>query len=291
MPNTLIAQVGTGIFPYNQFSESHGIHVGLHGEIYRDDRDEISPLDYIRDLYLKKGKLFAAGLNGSFIVFLHDSTRQCTYLVTDHVGSRPVVFYQMKSGAIIFAPEVKPISDLKGEVFRADLMAIADMLTSGNLTGARTFVKDVNRMGPAEVLEVGVEGLKRYRYWEFELNEDPAERAISFYQQGLAERLQKAVDRRLRGINEGNYAIFLSGGKDSRGILGCAVQNGHKVQTVAYGFSREKRSDASTSAQLSRMLDVPHLYVQCDLDQYVPFEESSAYLYNGMRGPSLEWPM
>ena len=60
LPNGLIAQVGTGIFPYNRFSESHGIYVGLHGEIYPDSSGEYSPLDYIRDLYLKKGKLFAS---------------------------------------------------------------------------------------------------------------------------------------------------------------------------------------------------------------------------------------
>ena len=213
------------------------------------------------------------------------------YLFTDHVGSRPVVYYQTESGAIVFAPELKAILRMDGEAFRPDPSAIADIFSIGYVTNRKTLVKDANLMGPGELLEVSVRGIRVSRYWEPELNEDPAERDIRFFQQGLTDVLQKAVDRHLRIGDAEETALSLSGGKDSRAILGFADRGGHTARTRAFGFSRKVGSDASLAARLSRSIGAPHLYVQCAFDRYFPYEEGSAYLHDGMRHVIGEWPL
>ena len=97
-------------------------------------------------------------------------------------------------------------------------------------------------------MEVSVDGVRESRYWDFDLNEEETGQDIGYYQQTLAELLHKAVDRQMGAKHRGECALALSGGVDSRAILGIASRSGYDFRTMAYAFDNVKGSDATAAA-------------------------------------------
>ena len=70
------------------------LKVFLHGEIYNDEALPDRQLECIAQLYSRFGPTFAAHLNGSFLILLHDPARQLLLLATDRTASKPCFYFQ-----------------------------------------------------------------------------------------------------------------------------------------------------------------------------------------------------
>jgi asparagine synthetase B (glutamine-hydrolysing) len=283
-----VAHVGTGIFPFNSFVERDGICVGLTGEIYDHAETSRSPLDHIRESYLRYGSNFARHLHGSFAIFIHDAARRLVLISTDHVSSRPVFWHRIAGGRVAFAPELKAILQLPDQGFRADLHAIADLLSTGSILRCRSLVQGVQLLDGGSVLRITPEGVETERYWDLEYNDDVKEYSSSPFISPLGDVFQRAVDRRVAD-NRGTD-ILLSGGMDSRGILGFLPRTGARVRAISYGFTRYPTADAKVAQEVASQLGVPHIYYRCSAATYHRYRESSGYLMDGMRDELREWP-
>jgi asparagine synthase (glutamine-hydrolysing) len=222
-----LGRIGLGIFnpsPQPYWNESHTTAIFMAGEIYAHDGLETSS-DGLPDeeialrLYERLGLEFAGHLNGAFIVALWDQTRNRVVIGNDRFGLYPL-FYAYRQGRLLFAPEMKGVL-VDPDVPRSlDLTALTQYVRFQHLLGTRTFFEDVQMLAPASVLTFDLQSAecRLHTYWSFT---DIAYRPEVCFDEAVEESsrlLRRAVQRR----TEDRYrpCVFLTGGLDSRNILG-----------------------------------------------------------------------
>lgn len=284
--NAAISHIHTGIL-----KNKMGFNVCIHGEIYNDDLGNQDQTEYVSNLYKQQGKDFAAYLNGSFSILLFDEEQSRIYLATDRIASKPVIYYH-NSEFFVFAPELKSILavlQIAGVKVRANMSAVADVLTNSFITGCKTLVEDVFLLERASVLELKGNSINKYRYWEYRFNEDMKDLGRKYYQENLSILLRQAVDRRIRSDHK--YGLLLTGGFDSRGILGCCLSKDKIIDTFTYGAKKIRSSDPVIAEALSeKVRGLKNIYYPLDIKKYLKSIQDSANILDGMGNAIEEWP-
>ena len=282
------ACVHTGILHENTLFTSHeGIHVLLHGEIYSDNLSGENQLEYIVTCYREKEKLFAKELNGSFAILLFDEKKKLVLFATDRIGSKPIIYLQWKN-RLYFAPELKSLLKIPGLNPHPNLAAIADVITNGYLTGGRTLIENAHFLDYASVLEISTNNsFKINRYWQFTIDEDVEDKGNKYYEDNLAELLHQAVRRRMQSSHK--YGILLSGGVDSRGILGCYLREKKCPTTISYGMYSKKFSDIDLSQSLANEVGGEHIPCIYRRQELLPSFQRYTQILDGMGNAQLEW--
>lgn len=192
-------------------------------------------------------------LNGSFVLAIWDSRTQTVTLANNRYGLRPL-YYAQRAGCLLFASEVKALlADplLSREI---DHHAVADFFAFEFLLGDKTFFARIRALPPASALTFGQRTWAIKRYWDFTFNEEPTpidEQAVVIR---LDELVQSAVSRRVNG--DLATGVFLSGGLDSRTLLGAAVRQSLPVQTFTMG--RETSFDMQFAQQAAEAMGTEH---------------------------------
>jgi asparagine synthetase B (glutamine-hydrolysing) len=254
-----ISRVHLGIVKGKQpYTGRNGrVQVFLHGEIYSDGAG-LDPLEHIYRLYDKHGQDFASFLNGSFAVVILDQDKQIALIANDRIASKPLYYFQ-DNQAIYFAPEIKSLLLIPSLERKINPAAVADFLANGHLITEHTLIEGIRSMDSASVLQCKRGQVTRHRYWSFEINEEERDRGPEYYRQELAGLLRQAVHRCLQ-VN-GRYGLLLSGGYDSRGILGCYLEEGRnqELETVSWGREEDiPDSDCAVAKRLAQKLGARH---------------------------------
>jgi asparagine synthase (glutamine-hydrolysing) len=286
--NLSIGCVHTGNLNEQILFSQKGVHVMIHGEIYNDDimgRDQAA---YIARCYEEQGSLFAHTLNGSFAVAIIDEHKKTVFLATDRVGSKPILFYY-NCDRFIFAPELKPFMSLTGLSLKADTGAIADVLSNGFMTGRKSLVQNIRYLPGASVCKISDSGVHIKQYWTYTFNENNQDFSLNEGKEELSRLLEQAVKRRMRTCH--NYAISLSGGYDSRALVGCCLQAGSPVKTFSYSASEKKFGDSVIAARVSDIAHFEHIHCSYNSKGYLHSIKRSAFLREGMGNVIEEWPV
>lgn len=283
-----VACVHTGILHETTLlSTDSGIHVLLHGEIYNDDLFGMSQLEYIANCYRENGKSFAKKLNGSFAILLVDEKKRLILLATDRIGSKPIVYFKQRN-RIFFAPELKSILKVPRFNPRPSLEAVADIITNGYIIGRRTLVEEAYFLDYASVLEISAKnGFNVHRYWHFSIDEEAEDLGNKYYEKALADLLHQAVKRRMRSSHK--FGILLSGGIDSRGILGFYLQEKKKPTTISYGISSYKYGDIEMSQRLADAVGAEHIQYNYGWQDLLPSFRRYTNILDGMGTAQMEW--
>jgi len=212
----------------------HRALVMVHGRIYRDEGSDIDisdDADYCLAKYLKCGIDFIKGLDGNFLLVIHDLRTNSTYVVNDRFGFRPH-YYALKDGSMFMAPEPKAILSALGESTITD-EAVVEFFARGKFWGGRTWFKDLHILAPATVLMFNEEGLKSWSYWDMKYQADRTTSDEAVIEK-LIETFKKAVSTRLTpGLRIGTS---LSGGMDSRTVIaGMDIDNRRAVTSLTFG--------------------------------------------------------
>ena len=230
----------------------------LHGEIYNDQVTHLSPLEFIFQLYEQWGLDFAARLNGSFHIVIVDEVEDTVVIATDRIAGKPL-FYVNDGRTLYFSPEIKSLLLAPAVPRKLNLAAVSDFLANGFFTREHTWLDGLESLDKATVLKISAGGVVRHQYWEYALEQDGQDRGRTYYQQELAGLLQTAVGRRLR--TSGTYGVLLSGGYDSRAILGCYLNEtgGQPLRTVSWGEREDvPGSDCDIARRLAAGLGADH---------------------------------
>jgi asparagine synthetase B (glutamine-hydrolysing) len=269
-----IARVHLGIIhPHPQpYSAPNGrVHVLMHGQVYADPAVQANPLQLVYELYEKKGMDFAASLNGSFVVVIVDEDEGSVLIANDRLASQPL-FVLNQGSAVYFGPEIKSLLLAPGLKREVNLAAVADFLANGYLTREHNFIQNLETLDGASVLKISPGGIARHTYWEhpFKYGFPPhgQERSQATYQEQLASLIRQAVSRSLR--HDTTYGILLSGGYDSRGILGCYLEarGQRELHTISWG--REENipgSDCVIARQVAEKVGADHHFYQRPLTE------------------------
>ncbi|GHF36082.1 asparagine synthase (glutamine-hydrolyzing) [Deinococcus metalli] len=225
-----------------------GVVAALLGVLY--DRT----LDSALDLYRETGDAFAAQLEGSFVLLLLDGAAGRVLAVTDRVGTRTL--YHLRDGDRVWL-STRP--DLPAFTRRPLSMAgLASTLVNGGLPAGLTLYEGVRALVPTDVHDVRLEEIVSTPYWTLPFDPAPPGRPDVAYADDLIHLLRGAVSRRVRACRERPY-LSLSGGYDSRGLLGLLSAEGASFRTFAYALPAVRRgSDAEVAGRLAAQYGVPH---------------------------------
>jgi asparagine synthase (glutamine-hydrolysing) len=238
-PAVGLGRIGIGIFnrhiqPVWNAARSHALV--MSGEIVRPKHGTVSGQtdeQVVLSLYETHGTGFVKHLEGTFVCALWDQSQQELLIANDRFGLYPLHFAHVDH-SLVFAPEIKGILHAPGVSRTLDMVAIAEYLRFQMFLGTRTFLADV------KILRGGT--LLRYRpaedqlslevYWDF--GHIPARPSPLPFEEAVEEStrlLRAAFQKRC----DGRIGLYLSGGMDSRLILGYASRHQPGLPSITYG--------------------------------------------------------
>lgn len=239
-----LGRVGIGIFnrePQPVWSDDRTVALFMAGELFQFEGrppkgHRWRPEDYALSLYEQHGDEFLKWMNGAFQVAIWDARRHRLILGNDRFGLYPM-YYALRDGTFSFGPEMNAVLSDPRFVRKLDMAAVAEYVRFQHLLGDRTFFEDVRLLPSASLLgyDLRETRLTLTRYWGIgRIPRLPAGLRFEEAAEEAERRLRQAVRRRLDGRER--IGVFLSGGLDSRVLLGMASETGRRVPTVTYGI-------------------------------------------------------
>ena len=245
-----LGRIGIGIFNRERqplYSEDGNLVVFLSGE-FRNTADLRHDLEMrghrFRDggdpelvlrLYQEKGKRLVHDLEGTFVLTVWDRSRQELVIANDRFGLY-LLYYAHYAGKLIFAPEMKGVLCDPDFCKELDLTALAEYMRFQQLLGQKTFFKGLALLPNASVLSyrLQTDRLDITPYWDFTQVPELPERVS--YKEACEEAgrlFKRAVNRLASGSLR--TGVYLSGGLDSRLILGLIDRVHFPVVSITYG--------------------------------------------------------
>ena len=200
------------------------------------------------------------GLSGSFMGLRIDASRTRFELFTDHLASFPL-FIRRAGRFLLFAPEVKALLEPSPSELELDTEAFAFFLMAGYLPPDRTFFRQIRPPGSAAIFSgrtgAGAPEARARRYWRFVFPDRPERRPARELQSALAAVLREAAAA--HALPDERIAILLSGGLDSRAILGAVHAEGRRLLAVTWGYGPARPDgDLAVAKTVAARFDVPH---------------------------------
>ena len=229
---------------------------------------------------------------GFFSAVLTEPGHGTTLLIVDRRASFPIYYAQIKD-RLLFAPEVKVLLASLLVNREIDSEAFATFLAQGYLLGDQTLFRSVRRLQGGELLRIESGRLVKEKYWRYSPGSVPDGASQADLEHELGQLLKTATQKHMGEPDK--TIIFLSGGVDSRGILGgvlASVQgNGTKLNTVTWGASQgNKDSDVAVAALIARYLNTNHKFIQRKITDYRENFTRVNYLMDGLSDISAFHP-
>jgi asparagine synthase (glutamine-hydrolysing) len=271
--NVHLGRIGIGILnpePQPIWSEDGNLAVFLTGEFYQTDpiRKDLerkgfrfrngSDIELALKLYQDKGEHFIEDVEGVFVAAVWNRARQELLLANDRFGLYPT-YYAHFDGRLVFAPEIKGIlcdGDFRKNI---DWVALSEYMCFQHLLGDKTFFEGLNLLPGASILTYSpkTDFLLTKHYWDFS-HISKSLNSVSF--EGAREeagRLLKASMQKRTGGGQ-RLAIPLSGGLDSRTILGLIDRDERPIITFTYGMPGSR--DVEYARQIASKARTRHHY-------------------------------
>ena len=163
----------------------------------------------IPGLYLELGEAFVERLVGAFAIALWDPRAARLLLARDRAGERPL-FFAAATEQVRFATEIAALATEPAQRLTIDPAALRSFLRFGYFQAPGAPFAEVRKVGPAELVVIDRDGVRRRRYWRWSIGTStkvPPDREAFDAVFRRAVRRQSEVDVR--------YGAFLSGGIDS----------------------------------------------------------------------------
>jgi asparagine synthase (glutamine-hydrolysing) len=256
-----IGRLGIGIFNSSTqpiFNAAGTMALVMAGEFYRIDAPDLQSNsrgdeEIALSLYERYGDRFVERLEGAFIIGLWDKEKGQIIIANDRFALYPL-YYTCQGKGLIFSPEVKGILCHDRFKTQLDLTALAQYIRFQHLLGERTFFEDIQLLPNASLLiyDLATASCTVKPYWTFD--DIPYHPDISFNEavEETGQLLRQAVQR-LSGDSY-RHGVYLSGGLDSRTILGLVDRR--PVVSVTYG-TQESR-DVYYARQIARAVGSQH---------------------------------
>lgn len=223
----------------------HGEPYGFEGSDGYEPRTDRSSSDaaYCARLYDEHGMGFVDGLNGEFCGLVLEREGEAAHLFTDRIGSSPLFYARPDGGGpLLFSSRLQALASHPALTPGFDPDYLAEFFSVQKAFGTTTPLAGVRKVPPAAVLSVDLDGAETGRrvYWRPRYR--PVERSPTELAEELVGALRTVFAERVRDDLE--YGVLLSGGSDSRLILGAMTDLGREPTAfhMANWMSREARA-------------------------------------------------
>lgn len=199
-------------------------HFGEDGYVPRPGGMEGSAA-YLAELYDENGGSlsFAGDLNGGFLALVYNRSARTVSFVTDRVASRPMYYTSGAEGGITFASNVQSLVKHPTVQAQFDLEYLYEYLLMRRVYGVKTPLEDVEELPPASVTTVDLADMtvEQERYWR--PTHDPVDRPFSAFVDEFSDLIETVITEWTQ--DDLDYGVLLSGGSDSRLVLGALDQD------------------------------------------------------------------
>ena len=286
------------------FNKDKSLVLISNGEIYnyRELRKELadkgfvcttdSDCEVILYLYELYGLECVHHLRGMFAFCLYDTKKEQLVVARDRIGEERVYFAEVPCGVVI-SSELKTILQEYIPQPQLNIEALlAPIRFTGGIAPRDTFVEQIKRVLPGEMLVINANGVQRKRYWERKRTYDFAG-TLEQSKEKTLELLHEAVDIEMR--SDVPVAVMLSGGVDSSAVAAIAKRCGHEVHTITTGYTGSHAQDERDVAKRFAGEQGFHYHeIELSEKDYVDsFDELTAYLDEPMTDSTAiaQWAM
>ena len=267
--NLSMGRIGIGVFnkaPQPVWNAAGTVALVMAGELYNRDPENASESDeqFALALYERQGDQFVCQLNGAFLIGIYDKRSNRLLIVNDRFGLYPL-FYTNHAGRLTFAPEMKAILCDDDFPRKIDLTGLAQYVRFQHLLGERTFFEDIHLLSGASVLsyDISTGSCSIKSYWSYD--EIPYRPKVQFEE--LVEETGRLFRRAIKRLSDDSHrlGVYLSGGLDSRAILGMIDRR--PVASLTYG-TRDCR-DVYYAEQIAKVMGSDHHWVDLPNGKWV----------------------
>ena len=198
---------------------------------------------------------FARGLDGNFLVVIHDEKNKTLEIVSDRFASHGFYFSQSAGGRLTGSLSLSElVSQLSG--FVPDATAFVEFLHFRRVFGEKTYDRRCIFLRSASILEHGPAGHRVRQYWK--PCYDAPKLGLKSGADAIAEGLRQTMRANMDGADAGGRAaLFLSGGLDSRALLMAADEKPLCVTTCA-----AYNNEAMVAEEVAKAAGAPFTFVE-----------------------------
>jgi asparagine synthase (glutamine-hydrolysing) len=172
-------------------------------------------------------------LVGQWAFAVFDRAERRLWLARDRFGEKPL-FYHESMDALVFASSLEALVQHPQVPRQLDPECLVEYVTLRYVVSPRTVLHQVKKLGPGQLLEVGLEGSRMHTWWVPPLG--PRPRPATQSRGALVEEFNalftRASERCL--VSDVPVALLLSDGIDSQSIRTVLTLRGHSIP--AYTF-------------------------------------------------------
>ncbi|MEF8840952.1 MAG: asparagine synthase-related protein [Haloarculaceae archaeon] len=251
----------------------HGDPYGVETDEGYEPRTDFSTPDaaYCAELYDEYGMGFLERLNGEFSGLVLDRDHDEVRFFTDRIGSYPLFYGRTDgNGPLLFSSRIQSVGLHPAFSPAFDREYLAEFFGVQKAFGTATPLAGVRKVPPAGVLSVGLDGSVNDRrvYWRPEYR--PVERSPEELAETVVETFREVFAERVRDDLE--YGVLLSGGSDSRLILGSMTDRGRSP--TAFHMSNWRSEEARTAERTAATAGVDFELLERDADYHERLLES-----------------
>jgi asparagine synthetase B (glutamine-hydrolysing) len=227
---------------------------------------------------------FLRCLSGSYSLIKLGADRRSVILAVDRTTSQPI-YYRRLNGVVAFAPEVKAILPLLTGPVDLNMEAVPFLLSSGHLLSHQTLISSINKLPGGSYLQISANRATLGSYWSYKPGAHVGLASEPQLREELANLVRDSAQKTFD--NPGKTLILLSGGVDSRGVLGAALavvgEVGERLNTASWGVGDNiPGSDAAIAERLARQLGCRHTFFRRDISHYPENFEQTNYIVDGL---------
>lgn len=286
---TAVVEHGEGVRAGRRsWAQRDGVLVLLDGEVF-PAAEEVPPelrlpaatiqrAAFCLHRYLEEGPGFVERLNGTFGLAVVDERSQSVHLAADRFGHRLLFLFQ-NARAYGFASSVRSLLLAGvglGESY--DRAALAQLIAFERVLGDRTLFRDIRRLpgGCRAVWSGSAWNVTRY----FTPRCERVPGGPTSWQEAAAELvscLRRSLERRM--ADQAKPALFLSGGLDSRLVLGCAPR---PVTAVTFSHPGIVPKEAQVACAIAKAAGVPLALLERSPDYYARIAPMATEVNEGL---------
>lgn len=224
--------------------------------------DRTNPREAIADAVLRQlqsdGLQTIERIDGAFCGAWYQKSRRQWSVFNDKLGLIPV-YYATRADRLVVGPTARAVWQATGEPLTVSDAGFCDLLRCENMVDEHTLIHGVNWLKAGHVLRWSPGHCGTQRYWDFSYsNAETRDRDEAIEQ--YASIVQTTVQRYAEC--EGPLLLGISGGLDSRMLLGMCAEIGRLPSCFTAGWSFS--DDVRYGRSLARAAGASHEWVPLD---------------------------
>ena len=211
-------------------------------------------------------------LDGQFLIFFINKIKNEISIINDRFASFPCYWYDSKSrfiSSLCFSDIVNKL----GSAPKFDNLIFFELIYLQKIQYDQTLHPKIKFLLPSSCLKVSKNKLNISCYWRQDFKK---ENYSNLNEAGelFSKLLEKSISNK---TNNKKVGIFLSGGHDSRTILGFL----DKINTKSYTVSFSDNYEVSIARRLSNVKNIDHDFIKLDDDHFASNIEIMSQLCSG----------